>query len=179
MYGGVSSLFTIVSVVFTGPTCFASPCRVAAGASDVASKQARELGITQPLLGTDGWDDFKVADIAGVDALNNTFFSTHYSDKDESVKPFIEAFTKEYNHAPNVFAALGYDAGRLIVDAIKRAGSDDSVKIKDAIASTKDLQVGTGIITMDKNHNPIKQAVILENKNGDRVMVAKIMPEAE
>ena len=142
-------------------------------------KQARELGITQPLLGTDGWDDFKVADIAGVDALNNTFFSTHYSDKDESVKPFIEAFTKEYNHAPNVFAALGYDAGRLIVDAIKRAGSDDSVKIKDAIASTKDLQVGTGIITMDKNHNPIKQAVILENKNGDRVMVAKIMPEAE
>ncbi|MBR3458681.1 MAG: ABC transporter substrate-binding protein [Selenomonadaceae bacterium] len=142
-------------------------------------KQARELGITQPLLGTDGWDDFKVADIAGVDALNNTFFSTHYSDKDESVKAFIDAFTKEYNHAPNVFAALGYDAGKLLVDAIKRAGSDDSVKIKDAIAATKDLQVGTGIITMDKNHNPIKQAVILENKGGDRVMVAKIMPEAE
>ena len=142
-------------------------------------KQARELGITQPMLGTDGWDDFKVADIAGVDALNNTYFSTHYSDKDDSVKAFVEAYTKEYNHAPNVFAALGYDAGKLIVDAIKRAGSDDPVKIKDAIASTKDLQVGTGIITMDKNHNPIKQAVILENKNGDRVMVAKIMPEAE
>ena len=142
-------------------------------------KQARELGITQPLLGTDGWDDFKVADIAGVDALNNTFFSTHYSDKDESVKAFIDAFTKEYNHAPNVFAALGYDAGKLLVDAIKRAGSDDPVKIKDAIAATKELQVGTGIITMDKNHNPIKQAVILENKGGDRVMVAKIMPEAE
>ncbi len=142
-------------------------------------KQARELGITQPLLGTDGWDDFKVADIAGADALNNTFFSTHYSDKDESVKPFIDAYTKAYNHAPNVFAALGYDAGKLIVDAIKRAGGDDSVKIKDAIAATKDLKVGTGIITMDKNHNPIKQAVILENKGGDRVMVAKIMPEAE
>ncbi|MBQ1335759.1 MAG: ABC transporter substrate-binding protein [Selenomonadaceae bacterium] len=142
-------------------------------------KQARELGITQPLLGTDGWDDFKVADIAGADALNNTFFSTHYSDKDESVKAFIDAYTKEYNHAPNVFAALGYDAGKLLVDAIKRAGSDDTVKIKDALAATKDLQVGTGIITMDKNHNPIKQAVILENKGGDRVMVAKIMPEAE
>lgn len=142
-------------------------------------KQARELGITQPLLGTDGWDDFKVADIAGADALNNTFFSTHYSDKDESVKPFIDAYTKAYNRAPNVFAALGYDAGKLIVDALKRAGGDDSVKIKDAIAATKDLKVGTGIITMDKSHNPIKQAVILENKGGDRVMVAKIMPEAE
>ncbi|MBR2214205.1 MAG: ABC transporter substrate-binding protein [Selenomonadaceae bacterium] len=142
-------------------------------------KQARELGVTSPILGTDGWDDVKVADIAGAEALNNTFFSTHYSDKDESVKGFIDAYQKEYGHAPNVFAALGYDAGRLIVDALKRAGTDDPEKIRDALATTKDLQVGTGTITMDKNHNPIKQAVILENKGGDRVMVAKIMPEAE
>lgn len=142
-------------------------------------KQARELGITCPILGTDGWDDSKVADIAGADALNNTFFSTHYSDKDDSVKVFVEAFKQEYGHMPNVFAALGYDAGKMIVDAIKRAGSDDPEKIRQALEETKDLQVGTGTITMDKNHNPIKQAVILENKNGDRVMVAKIMPDAE
>ena len=142
-------------------------------------KQARELGITCPILGTDGWDDSKVADIAGADALNNTFFSTHYSDKDDSVKGFVEAFKQEYGHMPNVFAALGYDAGKMIVDAIKRAGSDDPEKIRQALEETKDLQVGTGTITMDKNHNPIKQAVILENKNGDRVMVAKILPDAE
>lgn len=142
-------------------------------------KQARELGITCPILGTDGWDDSKVADIAGADALNNTFFSTHYSDKDDSVKGFVEAFKQEYGHMPNVFAALGYDAGKMIVDAIRRAGSDDPEKIRQALEETKDLQVGTGTITMDKNHNPIKQAVILENKNGDRVMVAKIMPDAE
>ena len=142
-------------------------------------KQARELGITCPILGTDGWDDPKVADIAGADALNNTFFSTHYSDKDESVKGFVDAFTSEYGHAPNVFAALGYEAGKMLVDAIKRAGSDDPEAIRKALEETKDLKVGTGTITMDKNHNPIKQAVILENKGGDRVMVAKIMPDAE
>lgn len=141
-------------------------------------KQARELGFTQPFLGTDGWDDPKVADIAGADALNNTYFSTHYSDKDEEVKGFVDAFTKEYGHAPNVFAALGYDAGKMLADAIKRAGSDDPEKIQKALEETKDLKVGTGTITMDKDHNPIKQAVILENKNGDRVMVAKIMPDA-
>lgn len=141
-------------------------------------KQARELGFTQPFLGTDGWDDPKVADIAGADALNNTYFSTHYSDKDEEVKGFVDAFTKEYGYAPNVFAALGYDAGKMLVDAIKRAGSDDPEKIQKALEETKDLKVGTGTITMDKDHNPIKQAVILENKNGDRVMVAKIMPDA-
>ena len=142
-------------------------------------KQARELGITCPILGTDGWDDPKVADIAGADALNNTYFSTHYSDKDESVKGFVDAFTQEYGHAPNVFAALGYDAGKMLVDAIKRAGSDDPEAIRKALEETKDLKVGTGTITMDKNHNPIKQAVILENKGGDRVMVAKIMPDAD
>ena len=142
-------------------------------------KQARELGMNMPILGTDGWDDKKVTDIAGADALNNTYFSTHYSDKDESVKPFVDAYQKEYGEMPNVFAALGYDAGKLLADAIKRAGSDDPEKIRDALEQTKDLQVGTGTITMDKFHNPIKQAVILHNKDGDRVMVAKIMPEAE
>ncbi|WP_298593263.1 ABC transporter substrate-binding protein, partial [uncultured Mitsuokella sp.] len=142
-------------------------------------KQARELGMTMPILGTDGWDDPKVADIAGADALNNTFFSTHYSDKDEEVKGFVDAFHQKYGHAPNVFAALGYDAGKMLIDAIRRAGSADPEKIRQAIEDTKDLKVGTGTITMDKNHNPIKQAVILENKGGDRVMVAKIMPDAE
>ena len=142
-------------------------------------KQARELGMTMPILGTDGWDDPKVADIAGADALNNTFFSTHYSDKDEEVKGFVEAYTKKYGHAPNVFAALGYDAGKMLIDAIRRAGGSDPEKIRQAVEDTKDLKVGTGTITMDKNHNPIKQAVILENKGGDRVLVAKIMPDAE
>ena len=135
--------------------------------------------MTMPILGTDGWDDPKVADIAGADALNNTFFSTHYSDKDEEVKGFVDAFHQKYGHAPNVFAALGYDAGKMLIDAIRRAGSADPEKIRQAIEDTKDLKVGTGTITMDKNHNPIKQAVILENKGGDRVMVAKIMPDAE
>lgn len=139
-------------------------------------KQARELGIQGVILGTDGWDEPKVADIAGKDALNKTYFCTHYSDKDEHVKPFLEAFQKKYNHAPNVFAALGYDAGKLLVDALKRAGSDDPEKIVKALAETKDLKAGTGTISMDANHNPIKQAVVLENRDGDRVVVAKIVP---
>ena len=139
-------------------------------------KQARELGITMPILGTDGWDDPKVKDIAGADAINNTFFCTHYSDKDAEVKPFLDAYNKKFGHAPNVFAALGYDAGKVLIDALKRAGSDDSEKVAKAIAETKNLKAGTGTISMDANHNPIKQAVILENKNGNREVVAKIVP---
>lgn len=139
-------------------------------------KQARELGINSVLLGTDGWDDPKVVDIAGAEALNNTFFSTHYFEKDQEVQGFIEAFKKEYGHDPNVFAALGYDAGKMLIDALKRGG-DDPDKIREALETTKDLQVGTGKITMDPNHNPIKSAVILEMKNGAKEMKAKIAPE--
>ena len=140
-------------------------------------KQAREMGINSAILGTDGWDDTKVVDIAGADALNNTFFSTHYSEKDAEVQGFIEAYKKKFNHAPNVFAALGYDAGKMLVDALKRAGSGDTEKIREALEATKDLKVGTGTISMDKNHNPIKTAVILEMKNGEKELKAKIAPE--
>ncbi len=141
-------------------------------------KQARELGITVPLLGTDGWDDSKLVEIAGAAPLNNTFFSSHYSvqDSDESVKKFIEAFKAEYNQEPSVFAALGYDAGIMLADALKRAGGDDPEKIRKALEETKDLQAGTGVITMDANHDPIKSAVVLEMKDGEKLFKEKISP---
>ncbi|WP_303691113.1 ABC transporter substrate-binding protein [Megamonas hypermegale] len=139
-------------------------------------KQARELGITQPILGTDGWDDTKVVDIAGADALNNTYYVTHYIDTDPDVKAFVDSFTKEYGHAPGVFAALGYDAGKMLVDAIKRAGSTDPVAIQKALAETKDLQVGTGKLTVDENHNLIKNAFIIEMKDGVKTLKERVTP---
>ena len=140
-------------------------------------KQARELGITSAILGTDGWDDNKVIDIAGKDALNNTYFCTHYFEGDAEVQGFIKAYKGEYNNDPNVFAALGYDAGKMLVNAIERGG-DDSQKIRDNIETIKDLQVGTGKITMDPaTHNPIKGIVVIETKDGMRELRAKIAPE--
>jgi branched-chain amino acid transport system substrate-binding protein len=141
-------------------------------------KQARELGINTPLLGTDGWDDPKVVEIAGAGALNNTFFSNHYSsqDKDPNVVKFVESYKKEYNQEPSALAALGYDAGLMIVDAIKRAGAADSVKIKDALEQTKNLQVSTGILTIDANHNPVKSAVVIEMKDGKQTFKVKVNP---
>ncbi|WP_425060085.1 Leucine-, isoleucine-, valine-, threonine-, and alanine-binding protein [Sporomusa carbonis] len=141
-------------------------------------KQAREMGITAPFLGTDGWDDPKVVEIAGAPALNNTFFSNHYSsqDKDPNVVKFIEAYKKEYNQEPSALAALGYDAGLVLIDAIKRANSTDPAKIREALEQTKNLQVSTGTITIDAKHNPIKSAVVIELKNGQQVFKEKITP---
>ncbi len=139
-------------------------------------KQARELGITVPLLGSDGWDAPQTVEIAGAKALNNTFFCNHYSveDSDPNIKKFVEAYKKEYNKTPDAFAALGYDAGMMFADAVKRAGSDDPQKIKDALATIKDLQVATGKLTMDSKHDPIKSAVIIEFKDGKQAFKEKI-----
>lgn len=140
-------------------------------------KQARELGIEATMLGTDGWDDSKVVDIAGANALNNTFFCTHYFEGDADVQDFLNAYKTEYKEDPNVFAALGYDSGKMLVDAIQRGGSD-SQKIRDNIETIKDLKVGTGVITMDAaTHNPIKGIVVIENKDGVRSLRTKIAPQ--
>lgn len=139
-------------------------------------KQARELGITAAILGTDGWDDSKVIDIAGKDALNNTFFCTHYFEGDAEVQGFIKAYKEEYKSDPNVFAALGYDAGKMLINAIERGG-EDGQKIRDNIETITDLQVGTGKITMDAaTHNPIKGIVVIETKDGVRSLRTKIAP---
>ncbi len=142
------------------------------------AKQARELGINQPLLGTDGWTDNKLVEIAGTDALNNTYYSNHFSaqDQDPNVAKFVEAYKKEYGKEPNVFAALGYDAGLLMVDAIKRAGSADPQKIRDALEKTQNFQASTGLLSLDANHNPIKTAFILARQNGVEIFKEKINP---
>ena len=141
-------------------------------------KQARELGINTPFIGTDGWDDPKVVEFAGAAALNNTFFSNHYSvqDTDPRIQKFVAAYKAEYGQEPNALSALGYDGALMVIDAIKRANSTDPAKIREALEQTKDLQVVTGIITLDASHNPIKSAVVIEMKDGKQMFKEKMNP---
>lgn len=142
-------------------------------------KQARELGITAPLMGADGWDSPTLVDLAGADALNNTYLINHYSteDPDKKVQEFVTAF-KEKNKgvAPNAFNALGYDTVYFLADAIKRAGSTDSEQIQKELAKTKDLSLVTGVLSLDENHHPIKSATVLEYQDGKQVFNTKINP---
>ncbi|EGO61765.1 ABC transporter substrate-binding protein [Acetonema longum] len=141
-------------------------------------KQARELGITSPLLGTDGWDSPKLTEIAGAAALNNTFFSNHYSSQgqDPRVQKFVADYKQEYGQEPDTFAVLGYDGALMLIDAIKRANSTEPVKIKEALAQTRDLQVLTGVLSLDQNHDPVKSAVVVEMKDGKQTFKAKVNP---
>ncbi|KWW14076.1 MULTISPECIES: ABC transporter substrate-binding protein [Peribacillus] len=142
-------------------------------------KQARETGLDVPFMGGDGWDSPKLVEIAGAKALNKTYITNHYSsgDPDEKIQNFVSAFKAKYkDKSPDAFNALGYDTGYFLADAIKRAGSAEPTKIKEALEKTKNLQLVTGTFTLDEKHNPIKSATILEFKDGKQVFNTKINP---
>jgi branched-chain amino acid transport system substrate-binding protein len=125
--------------------------------------QARQLGIELPLFGGDGWEAQELIQIAGADALRNTFYSTHFSAIKETpeVQKFVKAYQAKFKgETPDAMAALGYDSVLILVDAIKRAGTTDGPKVRDALATT-DVVGATGRTKLDAQRNPAKAAVII------------------
>ncbi len=126
---------------------------------NLATKQAKEKGITAPFMGGDGWDS---ADLDKVAAAGG-YFTNHYSPDDPrpEVQNFRKAFETKYNKTPDALAALAYDATNLMLEAIKAAGSDDTDKVKAALEGITFKGV-SGTITFDASHNPVKSATILK-----------------
>ncbi|MFJ7637360.1 ABC transporter substrate-binding protein [Peribacillus sp. NPDC097225] len=141
-------------------------------------KQARENGMDLPFMGGDGWDSPKVVEIAGAETLKNTYITNHYSPEDEDAKiqDFVSAFKAKYNKTPDAFAALGYDTGYYLADAIKRAGDPTSENIRKALEEVKDFELVSGTLNLDENHDPIKSATILEYVDGKQTFNTKIDP---
>ncbi|MDI6603765.1 MAG: ABC transporter substrate-binding protein [Thermoanaerobacteraceae bacterium] len=139
-------------------------------------RQAREMGINTPFLGGDGWDSPDLVKIAGASALNNVYYSNHFisSDPDKTVQDFIQKYKAAYGVEPDAFAALSYDSAGMLVQAIKNANSADPAKITDALSKLQNFIGVTGSITIDKQHNPIKQTVIIELKDGKQILKKKI-----
>ena len=140
-------------------------------------KQARDLGLTLPLLGVDGWESPDLLAIAGA-AAEGCFLSTHFSPESKApvVVAFNERYQKRWGISANALSVLGYDATMLAIDAIRRAGSTDGAKIRDALAATQDSPAVTGAITFDANRNPTKNAVVLTVKNGTFTFVQDVSP---
>jgi branched-chain amino acid transport system substrate-binding protein len=130
--------------------------------------QAREIGLTVPLFGSDGWESEKLTEGKAKDALEGCFFSTHVSTEDPSptIQNFIKKYKEKYNIMPDAMSFLAYDAGMILFDAIKRAGSTEAEKIKNSLALTKDFSGVSGKISFNEQRNAIKPAVILEIRGG-------------
>lgn len=151
------------------------------GQVGIIAKQARELGMTLPLLGGDGWDSPELWSLGG-DALKNSFITNHYSADDPNpvIQNFVKAYKAKYNNvAPDSLAALAYDSAKVLADAIKRAGGTDSAKLREAINATKDFAGVTGTISINAERNAVKPAVVLEVKPETKQLLPKdkIYPE--
>ncbi|MGH9966224.1 MAG: ABC transporter substrate-binding protein [Pyrinomonadaceae bacterium] len=148
------------------------------GEVGVIAKQAKQLDIKAPMLGGDGWDAPQLWELGG-DALNGSYISNHYSVEDPSpaIQKFVADFKGRYNIVPDALAALGYDAMRVLGDALKRAGTSEGSKLRDAIATTKDFAGVTGVITINAERNAVKPAVVLKLQDGKYVYQETISPD--
>jgi branched-chain amino acid transport system substrate-binding protein len=157
---------------------------ISAGPDDIGTivKQVRDAGVKTPIMGGDGYDTPLLVEVAGAGA-ENVYFSTHSlmdaSLGTDAVKKFIAAYQAEYKTAPeNAFAGLGYDTMKLIADAIKRAGSADAKKLKDALAGTANLAGVTGSITYQPGSRiPQKGVTIVLVKDGKFTLAQEVVPE--
>jgi branched-chain amino acid transport system substrate-binding protein len=144
----------------------------------LAVKQAREMGITVPIIGGDGYGDF-MWEIAG-NSMNNTFWISHVAKEDPTLKEFFEKYEKQTGTECQEFmnAVMAYDCVYWLKNAIETADSDDPIKVRDALEQTKDLKLMHATLTMDEFHNPKnKDGYILEAKDGKAVFFKKIKAE--
>ncbi len=141
-------------------------------------KQGREMGITATFLGGDTWEAPEFIEVGG-EAVEGSYFSTHFDATAVTTKAaekFCKDFEAKYQRAPSAFAALGFDAFNLVIDAIKRVGSAEPQAIRDALAETKDYEGVTGMITLDYNGDATKDAIIKTVENGQFKYVATVRP---
>jgi branched-chain amino acid transport system substrate-binding protein len=130
-------------------------------------EQARDAGITGPILGSDTWGTTDLLDLCGA-ACDGLFFSTHYAPDiaTEVAQAFIHAYQERYGETPDDVAALTYDAFEILFQAIRDAGVLDKPALRDSLAAVDRFEGVTGIMSFDDQGDPTKCAVILQIQDG-------------
>lgn len=141
-------------------------------------QQAKQLGLSATFLGGDAWDSPDLFTLAGNDLLEGTYFSNHYAvDADvPELKAFLKAYNDKYKSTPDATAALTYDAIKILIAGIEKAGSTDKTAIRDAVAATKDFSGVTGSISYEGSGDPVKSAVMIKIVNGKYTYAATVNP---
>ena len=140
-------------------------------------RQGRQIGLKMPFVGCDGWANQALLDVGGK-AVDGCYFTNHFSPDDEApnVKNFVKKYREKYGSIPDTFGALGYDAARLLADAIKRAGTAESSAVRDALAKTANFEGVTGRISFDSDRNASKPGLVVTIKDGRFEIAEKIEP---
>lgn len=141
-------------------------------------KQAREMGIKQPILGPDGFGNSKVFELAGIENMNEIYYTSHFVvESDEPIiKDFVENYKNVTGKTPDMFTGLAYDAVYLLKQAIENAETVDSIEINHALEQTSDFNGITGTFSFDEKHDPVKTVSIIEVNNGAATDIHEVKP---
>lgn len=142
-------------------------------------KQAREMGINQPILGPDGLGNTKMVELAGSDNMNDVYYTSHFvvESEEPEIQEFVENYKEFTGNDPDMFTGLAYDAVYITKEAIERAGSLDAVAINEELEKTENFAGITGTFSFDENHDPVKTVSIIEIQNGEPVEIFEVNPE--
>ncbi len=141
-------------------------------------KQARELKIEATFIGGDGWGTGPIVDVAGKEAMNNTYYVDHVAADDPALQEFAANYKQEYNQDADSFSVLGYDCAKILIAGIEKAGSTDPEKIRQALETLTGLQGVSGEINIDPaTHNPKKSASILKFVDGEKLFATRVDPK--
>ncbi|MBN1828420.1 MAG: ABC transporter substrate-binding protein [Deltaproteobacteria bacterium] len=145
--------------------------------SRLIARKFQEAGVQSVLLGGDGWAGDNSLLEAGDDALRTAYYCSHWSPRStrEQSRRFVARYGSKRSF--DVGAALAYDAVMLLADAVRRAGSVDRIKVRDALAATSHFEGVTGVIGFNAERNPVKSAVIMEITNGIPRYLKTVTPE--
>jgi branched-chain amino acid transport system substrate-binding protein len=141
-------------------------------------KQARQLGMKTPFVGGDTWDMDAFLKVGG-EAVEGAVFSTFFANDvpiNKTSEAFLKAYRDEYKKEPPATAALGFDAYRVVLDAITRANSAEPQKIRDALAQTKGFEGAAGDITINADRDADKPAVFKQVKGGKFAFLSTVKP---
>jgi branched-chain amino acid transport system substrate-binding protein len=161
------------------------------------ARKARELGLTCPLLGGDGWESDQLIEIGG-EAMNGSYYSNHFAadNPDPTLQAFLKNYQAKFGKQPDAIGGLAYDAAKVLFGCLEKLATDDpatfaalgsskagtperkaaQAKLRDLINATSGFPGVTGTITLDANRNATKPAMVLEIKGGQKVFNTAINP---
>lgn len=142
-------------------------------------KQAREMGIEQPIIGPDGFGNTKVFELAGAENMNDVYYTSHFAveSEDPATQEFVSNYQEATGNEPDMFTGLAYDSVYIVKEAMERAGSTDPVAINSEIEATENFEGITGTFSFDENHDPVKSVSIIEVQGAEPTDIHEINPE--
>ena len=142
-------------------------------------KQAREMGINQPIIGPDGLGNTRMVDLAGTENMNDVYYTSHFvvESDDPAVQEFVQNYKDFTGNDPDMFTGLAYDAVYITKEAIERAGSTDPVAVNAEIEKTENFAGITGTYSFDEKHDPVKTVSIIKIQKGKPVDIFEVNPE--